>query len=271
MRRVLAIAVALLSPTAVAAAEPVLDEQDALRVSQAAIGNRLGDHAFYDTDHRPVRLADFRDKPLVVNLVYTGCSNACPIVVQNLYPAIEAAQEVLGENAFAIATIGFDAKNDTPERMRAFARSQGVDLPNWHFLSTDQATVDRLAGELGFVAFPSPQGFDHLAQTTIVDAGGEVYRQVYGGGFEVPAVVEPLKDLVFGRASSWTGMDGLINRIRLFCTLYDPRTERYRFDYSVIIGAAIGLMALSLVGGVLVREWRRARRAQTGLRQSDPQ
>lgn len=270
MRHVFALVIALLLPVTVAAAEAAVDERDALRVSQAAIGNRLGDHAFYDTSHRPVRLAGFRNKPLVVNLVYTGCSNACPIVVQNLYPAIEAAQEVLGEDAFAVATIGFDAKNDTPERMRAFARTQGVDLPNWHFLSTDQATVDRLAKELGFVVYPSPQGFDHLAQTTIVDAEGEVYRQVYGGGFEVPAVVEPLKDVVLGRTSSWTSMEGLLDRVRLFCTLYDPRTERYRLDYSVFIGAAIGIVALSLVGGVLVREWRWARRAQTGVRQYDP-
>jgi len=229
-----------------------VDDQSALRTSQAAIGTRLGDHAFFDTDHRPVALSDFRGKPLVVNLVYTGCSNACPIVVQNLYPAIEAAQETLGEDAFAVATVGFDAKNDTPERMRAFARTQGVDLPNWHFLSTDQATVDRLAAELGFTVFPSPQGFDHLAQTTIVDAEGEVYRQVYGGGFEVPAVVEPLKDLVLGRASSWTSPDGLLHRVRLFCTLYDPRTERYRFDYSVLIGAAIGLVSLSVVASLTV-------------------
>jgi len=258
MRRVFAIAVALLSTAAAEATEPVLDEQSALRVSQATIGNRLGNHAFYDTDHRPVRLADFGGKPLVVTLVYTGCSHACPIVIQNLYPAIAAAQEVLGADALAVATIGFDARNDTPERMRAFARSRGVDLPNWHFLSTDQATVDRLAEELGFVVYPSPQGFDPLAQTTIIDAEGEVYRQVDGGAFEVPAVVEPLKDLVLGRASSWTSLDGLLNRVRLFCTLYDPRTERYRFDYSVLIGAAIGLVSLSVVALVVIREWRRS-------------
>ena len=59
-----------------------------------------------------------------------------------------------------------------------------------------------------------------------------MYRQIYGGVFEAPALVEPLKDLVYGRRSDWASLEGLINRVRLFCTLYDPRTGGYRFDYS---------------------------------------
>lgn len=258
-----ALASALLSGLLIAVAggahaAPAFDERTALEVSQGAIGTRLDDHAFRDTAGRPVRLSDFQGRPLVVNMVFTGCTRACPVVVQNLYPAVEAAQRALGEDAFAVATIGFDARNDTPERMRAFARSQGVDLPNWFFLSADQATIDRLADQLGFVAFPSAEGFDHLAQTTVVDGDGIVYRQIYGGGFEVPALVEPLKDLVFGRRTEWTSVEGLVNRVLLFCTLYDPRTDSYRFDWSVFIGMAIGALSLSAVGGYIVREWRRA-------------
>lgn len=228
-------------------AATVPDPSDALSVSQAAIGNQIGDHVFRDTERRRVSLAAFRGRPLVVNLVYTGCSNACPVVIQTLYDAVEAAQDAVGEDSFRVATIGFDAAHDTPERMRAFARQQGVDLANWTFLSGDRATVEQLADEVGFVVTPSAGGFDHMAQTTIVDPEGAVYRQVYGGGFEVPAVVEPLKELVFGRETDWTSAEGLLNRIQLVCTVFDPKSGRYRFDYSVFLGAAIGLVCL---GGV---------------------
>ena len=157
-----------------------------------------------------------------------------------------------------MVTVGFDPRHDTPEQMRAYARSQGVDLPGWRFLSGDAGAIEQLAGQIGFVMVPSPQGFDHMAQTTIVDQDGVVYRQVYGADFDAPALVEPLKELLFGRRSAWTSLDGLINRVRLFCTLYDPRTGGYRFDYSVVIGAAIGLVSLSAVLIVLIREWRRS-------------
>ena len=56
-----------------------------------------------------------------------------------------------------------------------------------------------------------PRGFDHLAQTTVIDAHGRIYRQVYGDAFAVPALVEPLKDLALGSrprgpssATGWT-------------------------------------------------------------------
>lgn len=246
-------------------ATPAFDEQAALETSQKAIGTRLDDHAFRDTAGRPVHLSDFRGRPLVINMVFTGCTRACPVVVQNLYPAVEAAQDTLGADAFTVATVGFDARNDAPERMRAFARSQGVDLPNWVFLSADQATIDRLADQLGFILYPSAEGFDHLAQTTVVDGDGIVYRQIYGGGFEVPALVEPLKDLVLGRRSGWTSVEGIVNRVLLFCSLYDPRTDSYRFDWSVFIGMAIGALSLSAVAGYIVREWRRSGHDHQGV------
>ena len=236
----------------------VLDEAEALRIGQAAIGRQLDDHVLRDSSVRRVALSDFRGKPLLINFVYTSCSSVCPTIVQTLDAAVGAAQQALGKGSFAVVTIGFDTRNDTPERMRAFARAQGIDRPGWRFLSGDAGTVGALAEQVGFVVYPAPQGFDHMALTTVVDQEGRIYRQIYGGVFEPPAVVEPLKDLVFGRRSDWTSLEGLVNRVRLFCTLYDPRTGAYRFDYTPFITLAIGLAALAGVGGFALREWRRA-------------
>jgi protein SCO1/2 len=256
----------LLLLTALAAgpawSRPALEEAEAVRIGQAAIGRRLGDHTLLDSGHQPVRLAEFGGKPLVVGLVYTSCSSTCPTIVQTLDAAVGAAQDALGAERFAVVTIGFDTRHDTPERMRAFARAQGIDRPNWRFLSGDPGTVAALAEEIGFAVYPSAQGFDHLALTTVVDQEGVIYRQIYGGVFDAPQLVEPLKDLVFGRRSGWTSVEGLINRVRLFCTLYDPRTGGYRFDYSPFVAMAIGLAALAGVAGFALREWRRSGRPQ---------
>jgi protein SCO1/2 len=236
----------------------VLDEAEALRIGQAAIGRQLDHHVFFDSTGRRVALSDFSGKPLLISFVYTSCSSVCPTIVQTLDAAVGAAQQALGEDSFAVVTIGFDTRNDTPERMRAFARAQGIDRAGWRFLSGDARTVDALAERVGFAVYPAAQGFDHMALTTVVDQEGRIYRQIYGGVFEAPAVVEPLKELVYGRRSDWTSLEGLANRVRLFCTLYDPRTGAYRFDYSPFITIAIGLAALAGVGGFAFREWRRA-------------
>ena len=236
-----------------------LDEASAPKNRQAAVGRELGDYAFRDTWLKTVRLSDFRGRPLIVNLVYTGCSHACPVTIETLGRAVDVADEALGPDSFSVVTIGFDTRSDTPERMRAFAREHGISKPNWSFLSADEATIDSLARDLGFLFFPSAQGFEHLTQTTVVDENGRIYRQIYGADFESPSLVEPLKDLVFGRKSDLASLSGILNRIRLFCTLYNPASGRYGFDYSIFIGMVIGFVSLTAVAVLLVRGWLHSR------------
>ena len=233
------------------------DEKQALKISQDAIGRTVGSHAFVDSAGNPVDIADFKGKPLVISLIYTSCDHVCPLITEHVRRAARMGQKALGEETFNIVTIGFDAKADTPERMRLYGKQHGVNLANWRLLSGDAETIHRLSDELGFIYYPTPGGFDHLAQTTILDAEGTVYRQIYGESFAAPHFVEPLKDLVFGRVRDFTTITGIANRIRLFCTLYDPRDDRYYFDYSVFIGMIIGALSLGGVGVIVTRNvWR---------------
>jgi protein SCO1/2 len=238
------------------------DPIGAIQYSQAAIGRQLGELAFVDQDDHAVRIADYRGKPLVVNLVYTNCGEVCPMVMESLSRAVGVAQEALGRDNFAVVTVGFDAARDTPARMKAFAAAHAIDLPNWRFLSADKETAARLAGDLGFIYYASARGFDHLAQITVVDRDGRIYRQVYGADFKAPVLVEPLKDLVFGRGAAVTGIDSLVDRIRLFCTIYDPGRDRYRFSYAIFVSIIGGGLSLGAVGFVLVRAIVRLRRRE---------
>ena len=239
------------------AADDSFDDRAAFKYSQAAIGRAVGDHDFRDRQGRTVALAELRGKPLVVNLIYTSCADICPLIAESLIKGVKLAQASIGRDAFRVVTIGFDARFDSPERMAAFARAQGIRLPHWDFLSADAATVDRLAEELGFIFFASAKGFDHLAQVTILDAGGKVYRQVYGAEFEPPQLVEPLKDLVFGRLSALASWEGIVGRVKLYCTVYDPSAGRYRFDYRVPIIIGVGALTLFAIGFFVVRAWLR--------------
>jgi len=240
-----------------------VDEDRALRASQGALGGAVGSYVFTTSLNRKVQLADYRGKPLVVSLIYTSCADICPVVSETLADAVDVAQEALGNDSFRVVTVGFDARKDTPQRMRAFARSRGLNLEGWEFLSADADTVDRLATDLGFMFFPGPQGFDHMSQTTVLDPEGRVYRQIYGASFATPQLVEPLKQLVFGRRSNLDSWSGLVNRVRLFCTIYNPSSGRYQFDYSVIVSIVVGGLILTAIGTFLVRSWLRGRRLGT--------
>ena len=243
----------------------VFDEDSALAYSRAALGRRLGAHVLTAPDGTPVTLVGLAGRPLIINFVYTSCVHTCPIVTQTLERAVEMARDTLGPDSFRVATIGFDAPKDTPERMAIFARQQGVGDDGWLFLSADAETVAALTAELGFVFFRSPKGFDHITQTTLVDGEGHVVRQIYGPNFEPPALVEPLMDLALGRPLAGDTIGGLIDRLRLFCTIYDPKLDRYRLDYSIFVAFAVGMLSLGAVAVFLVHLWRQGRTQGTAV------
>lgn len=263
MRLGLTLVLLLLMIAPVQAASQSPDELAAAR-SEAAIGQSLPPLTFIDTEGKKIELASLQGKPLLVSLIYTGCTDVCPLIIENLRPAIEAAQAALGEDSFTTITIGFNTKRDTPDRMRSFARERGIDLPNWLFLSGKQRAVEQLAEAIGFTIVPSAGGFDHTAQVSVIDPEGKIYQQVLGGVFNAPVIVEPLKDLLFGQRKSILSFTGITERIKLFCTVYNPNTGRYYFNYSLFIGIFIGLACLLTMFFWLLREFKLSGRSGGG-------
>lgn len=247
----------------VAVSGPLLAEEysrdDALAVSQGALGNKLGALVLRDVDGQSFELAGLRGRPLVVSMIYTSCHHVCPTITQNLAVAVDIAREALGEQAFSVITVGFDWEVDTPDRMRLYAAERRIDVPGWHFLAGDATGIEKLSRELGFLYYPSAKGFDHLTQTTIVAADGTVYRQVYGVDIDPPTLVEPLKELVFDTPSQAGLLEHWVDTFRLFCTVYDPNSGRYRFDYSIATTIFVGVLCLGAVAAFIAKEWRHAR------------
>jgi protein SCO1/2 len=238
------------------------DEKLALQESQAAIGRQLRDYRFLDSNNREVRLADLRGKPLVVNFVYTGCSQVCPATTQFLAGAVKQAERALGPGAFRVATIGFNVPVDDPASMRAFARKFALgSSSNWLFLTPEVNEAAALAAELGFRYEATAAGFDHLLQVSILDREGRVYRQVYGDAFDAPLFVGPLLQLAQNAPVPQDKVvGGAWEKFKLLCTVYDPAAGRYRVNYVVVIELLVG--ASVMLGGIgfVLWEWRRRRR-----------
>ena len=241
-----------------------LDPKAAVAYSQAAVGRQVADYKFANRQNKPVQLSEYRGRPVVINLIYTACSDFCPTLVQTLYGAVKTAQKVFGKDKFNIISVGFDARGDTPARMRAFARSQGVDLPNWYFLSGSQAEIKALATNLGFIYYPSARGFDHMAQVSVLDRQGRVFQQIYGANFSSPALVEPLRAIYNAAPININNPLALIDRIKLFCTFYDPTRDSYSVDYSIIFSLVIGGLSLLGLATILIRALLRIHRERSG-------
>lgn len=184
------------------------------------------------------------------------------MTTEHLRIAIKQARRALGENSFSVLTFGFDASGDTPAQLAAFSGTHRLEeIEGWRIASASAETTDAFLRELGFSFTAAAGGFDHVTQTTILDAGGRVYRQVYGDTYPLPVLIEPLKELVLGVATRSVAPADLWNRLAFLCTVYDPAKGAYRFDYSIFFGMTFGGVSLLLTGAFIFGLWRERRRA----------
>jgi protein SCO1 len=245
---------------------PKLDPILALRDSQAAIGRQLAEHTLLDRQGKPVRLSSYRGKPLLVSFIYTGCFQVCPTSTRSLQESLQTLRKTFRAEHFNVVSVGFNQPADSPQAMRAFAAQHRIDEPNWEFLSPAPAAVDSLMRDFGFSFLATPAGFDHLLGVSVVDAHGRVYAQVYGERMTPDQLGEPLRLLLRGAPMPrQLSIAELIERVRIICTVYDPNTGRYRYNYGLIIEIAGGvtfvLAMLWFLALELRNRWRARRRA----------
>jgi len=237
-----------------------LDRELALKASQAVIGTKIGDHTLLDREGKPVRLSSYRGKPLLVSFIYTGCFQVCPSTTRSLQETVQGLQKTFGVNKFNVVSIGFNQPDDSPIALKAFAAQYQINQPNWEFLSPSMSTVEAIARDFGFVYAATPAGFDHVLQVSLLDGDGRIVRQVYGEGIPPAELGEPLKMLLSGEPFEPAMMlDGVMDRIRILCTVYDPKTGDYVVDYTLPIQIAGGVTFFILMLIFSINEWRSSR------------
>lgn len=245
------------------AGSPGLDQKAALAASQAVIGQVIGDHVLLDREGRPVPLASYRGKPLLVSFIYTGCFQVCPTTTRSLDETVRSLQGRFGVNQFNVVSIGFNQPADSPQALKAFAAQHRIDQPNWDFLSPPPRVVVALTRDFGFLYQATPAGFEHVLQVSLVDAQGRIVRQVYGDRVAADALGEPMKQMLVGAPLSPSSpLADLIDQVRLLCTVYDPKTGTYRVDYALAWEAAGGLTFILAFAFYMLNEWRSRRSAR---------
>ena len=127
-----------------------------------------------------VALVSFAAKPVVAAMGYTTCRDICPATVADMM-WIEKHLPADTADRVHFAFFSFDSEAGTPERLRLYAESHGLDLSRWTFLRADDDAARELAAALGVGYPPNGQGdFDHAAVISLLDEKGEIAFQQRG-------------------------------------------------------------------------------------------
>jgi protein SCO1/2 len=120
------------------------------------------------------RILDNNGRPVVLNFIYTSCTTICPLtshVFQQLQARLGARHE-----AVDLVSITIDPENDTPARLRRYAKQFGAGAHWHHYTGTFEASV---AAQRAFNVFRGDK-MDHQPVTLVHNAPGRRWVRLEG-------------------------------------------------------------------------------------------
>jgi protein SCO1 len=222
--------------------------------------------AFRDETGRNVQLRDyFRQKPVVLALVYYGCPMLCNQVEQGVVGTLRMLSFNPGRD-YQVVFVSFDPR-ETPDMaaqkkesaMSHFRRPETA--AGWHFLTGSKESVGALTKAANFrYSFDEKANlFAHASGMMLLTPDGRISRYFYG-------VEYPSRDVRLGLVDASAGKIGTpIDRALLFCYQYDPATARYSASILAMIRLGGILTVVCLAVAILVFRRRDSKAARTRL------
>lgn len=215
-----------------------------------------------DSSGAKVKLGQYfgKERPVILTLNYSDCPMLCNLQLMGFVEGLKGVAWTAGEE-FDVVTVSLDPKEPvsrsarTKERyLEVYGRPEAA--KGWHFLTADEATIQAVAGSVGFKYeyVEERKEYAHAAALMLATPEGRVARYLYG--IEYPASLLKMALLEASRGEIGTTVD----RILLYCFHYDAKEGRYTPVAMNImrVGAGAGGLALALViAGLFFRERRR--------------
>jgi protein SCO1/2 len=215
---------------------------------------------FRDESGRLVRLGQyFREKPVILALVYFQCPMLCNMVLNGLATSMKQISLSAGDD-FEVLTVSIDP-HETPQL--AFAKKESYlekysrrhAIGGWHFLTGQQPEITALAAAVGFryKYDPIAKQFAHASGIMVATPEGKLSRYFYG-------IQYPPRDLRLGLVeASHNKIGSPVDQVLLFCYHYDPTTGKYGFIIENVI-RAFGSATAIAIGAFIIVQLRRERK-----------
>ncbi|WP_339695383.1 SCO family protein [uncultured Marixanthomonas sp.] len=170
--------------------------------------NKIPDFKFVNQNNDTISNKDYQGKVYVVEFFFSTCPSICPVMNTNMLKVEEVFKN---ENDFGIASFTIDPEHDTPQVLKEYADSYGVEHPHWNFLTGNKKDILKLSND-GFklYAAESPEaegGFEHSGMFALIDKEGNIRSRIdkngnpiiYYNGLEeegIQMLIEDIKKLL---------------------------------------------------------------------------
>ena len=210
------------------------------------------DLVFHDEKNQTVPLwRYFRDKPVVISLVYFNCPSLCPMSLHETVTSLRRVALEPGRD-YNVVVVSFDPKDTAREadltktKYKAqFGNRTGFD-EGWHFLTGDQRSISALANATGFRYRWDDRSkqFIHAGGIMVATPDGKLSRYFYGIDYAPADLRMALVD------ASQHKIGSPVDYVLLFCFHYDAAQGKYTLAIVNLLKVAGGLTVMLLAIGL---------------------
>lgn len=146
---------------------------------------------FQTQDKKAITLGYFKGKPTVIAMIFTHCTYACPRLTGDIKKIEEELKDEKRKVNFVL--VSFDADRDTPDTLKKYANSIGLD-ENWTLLHGDENAVRTLSVLLNVQFAKDAEGnFSHSNIISLLDKKGVLVFQKEGLGTDQNETIRAIR------------------------------------------------------------------------------
>jgi protein SCO1/2 len=136
-----------------------------------------------DQHGRTFEPAALVNRVVLFNFIFTGCGSVCPLQTRSL---AQVFQELPADvrDGVRFVSVSIDPANDTPEKLKQYAKTLHADRDGWSFLTGDVQQIQQLAQRLHLfdesAAGQADQPQMHRTSLWLVDRQGRMLQRYRG-------------------------------------------------------------------------------------------
>jgi protein SCO1/2 len=175
-----------------------------------------------DADGRTVKLTDFRDRIVVLNFVYARCPDVCPLHAEKIAEVQGMINATPMRNLVQFLTVTTDPRSDTPDVLKTYGPTHGLEPSNWMFLTIGsdhgEDATRKLAEVYGHKFVKTREGYQtHGVVTHIIDRGSRWAGNFHGLRFAAVNMVLYINGLTNETGNARTPDEGTFwDRVKRF-------------------------------------------------------
>ncbi|HMF47849.1 MAG TPA: SCO family protein [Candidatus Saccharimonadales bacterium] len=138
----------------------------------AAVNVKTPEFVLVNQDNQRFESSRLRGKVIVLNFIFTTCTDVCPIFTANLAALQRKLNDRHGTDLFFVS-ITTDPEIDSAKVLKGYAGRYRADLKNWAFLTGSEADLKAVWTGFGIRVINKGRGLvQHTSLTTVIDQGG---------------------------------------------------------------------------------------------------